>query len=191
MVEKYFRGEIYYIYPREAVGSEQTGGRPGIIVSNDMGNEYSRTVEVVFLTTRDKKPLPTHVFINSARQRSIALCESIHTVDKERIGDFINSVTEAELNEVERAILVGLDIHSNIKGSKKLEAWSKLIESWESDNEEEPTEVKPEVIPKPVNITLNEMEIVEIETNPKYIKACAERDVYKELYLELRNSKTA
>ena len=41
------------------------GGRPAVIVSNDVCNEHSRVVEVVFLTTKEKPPLPTHVKINS------------------------------------------------------------------------------------------------------------------------------
>lgn len=38
MVDKVYRGEIYYIHEAEGVGSEQIGGRPGIIISNDIGN---------------------------------------------------------------------------------------------------------------------------------------------------------
>lgn len=39
--KKYYRGQIYYVYPKDYTGSEQGGGRPAIIVSNDVGNEYS------------------------------------------------------------------------------------------------------------------------------------------------------
>ena len=182
MGKEIFKGEIYYIYPREIVGSEQMGGRPGIIVSNDVGNEHSSIVEVVYLTTKDKKPLPTHVEINSANRRSTALCEQIETVSKERIGDYINSVTQSELNEIERALLISLDINCNVKSSKKLEAWEKLIEEWEDNSEK-----NMEAIFKnpPVIYPLPQPEKGEIETNPEYIKVCAERDVYKELYLEL------
>ena len=182
MEKEVFKGEIYYIYPRETVGCEQTGGRPGIIVSNDVGNEHSKIVEIVYLTTKEKKPLPTHVEINSANRRSTALCEQIETVSKERIGDYINSVTQNELNEIERALLISLDINCNVKSSKKLEAWEKLIEEWENV---EYVSVKnmEEIIPKPqVIFPLIQPEIA---TNPEYIKACTERDVYKELYLSL------
>lgn len=34
MVGRVYRGEIYYIHETEGTGSEQTGGRPGIIISN-------------------------------------------------------------------------------------------------------------------------------------------------------------
>lgn len=192
MSQKYYRGEIYYIFPKDAVGSEQMGSRPGIIVSNDMGNEHSKIVEVVYLTTRDKKPLPTHVEINSARHQSIALCEQIETVSKERIGNYINSVTQNELNEIERALLVSLDINCNIKGSKKLEAWEKLIEEWENTEEvlveleEVSEEVMEEIIKtQPAPILLSEPVQVNLEADPRYIQVCTQRDVYKELYMNL------
>ena len=116
----YFKGEIYYIHPGEAVGCEQSGGRPGIIVSNDMGNEFSKVVEVVYLTTRNKKPLPTHVEINSAKCKSIALCEQIETVSKDRIGNYINSVTMNEMKKLNEAMMVSLGIDVNVKGTKQL-----------------------------------------------------------------------
>ena len=61
------RGEIYYIESTyRETGSEQRGGRPAVIVSNDKNNENSEVVEVVYMTTKPKNDLPTHVFIRSA-----------------------------------------------------------------------------------------------------------------------------
>lgn len=46
------RGEMYYIHEDySSVGSEMKAGRPAIIVSNDMNNEFSSTVEIIYLTT--------------------------------------------------------------------------------------------------------------------------------------------
>ena len=69
------RGDIFYVNPSETVGSEQRSGRPAIIVSNPLCNEHSPVVEVVYLTCQYKKPMPTHVRIESAGKRSTALCE--------------------------------------------------------------------------------------------------------------------
>ena len=186
MAQNYFKGEIYYIYPRETVGCEQMGGRPGIIVSNDIGNNHSKIVEVVFLTTKEKKPLPTHVEINSGKCRSIALCEQIETVSKERIGDYINSVTQNELKELDRAMLISLDINCNLKGSKKFEAWEKLIEEMEIE-ENSNIEMEQDKKDSQGIIPLSEPVTVSIETSPEYIRACTERDIYKELYMNLLN----
>ena len=66
------RGDIFYVNPSETVGSEQRSGRPAIIVSNPLCNEHSPVVEVVYLTCQYKKPMPTHVRIESAGKRSTA-----------------------------------------------------------------------------------------------------------------------
>lgn len=87
-----YRGDIFYIMQGSYVGSEQKSGRPGIIVSNDLANKHSPNVEVVFLTSQEKKALPTHVEV-IARVPSTALCENIQTVSKERLSDFIRSCT--------------------------------------------------------------------------------------------------
>lgn len=80
------RGEVYYIEGFQTVGSEQHPGRPAIIVSNDMNNEFSSTVEVIYLTTQPKTNLPTHVEIHSLKRDSIALCEQISSVAVENVS---------------------------------------------------------------------------------------------------------
>ena len=108
------RGEIYYIennLARLTTGSEQQGGRPGIIVSNEKCNEYAAVVEVVYLSSQPKKPLPTHVTV-LASVPSTALCEQIHSVDKSRLQEHIRDCTEEEMKAVDKALLIslGLDV---------------------------------------------------------------------------------
>lgn len=104
------RGEIYYIerYQNEESGSEQHAGRPAIIVSNDKNNEFSETVEVVYLTTRPKKDLPTHVKVRSATRESVALCEQITTVSVTRVGEYVGTCTDSEMRMLETALAISL-----------------------------------------------------------------------------------
>ena len=79
------RGDVYYINIESTgrtVGSEQSGSRPGIVIQNDTGNEYSPTTIVAFITTRQKRLLPTHVRLhnNTLFYPSTALLEQIRTV---------------------------------------------------------------------------------------------------------------
>lgn len=107
------RGGIYYIASTGAeVGSEIKSSHPraAIIVSNDKCNQYSPVIEIVWLTTREKKPLPTHVKISSARYPSTAMCEQIHSVSKERVGDYIGTATEDEMREIDRALAVSIGL---------------------------------------------------------------------------------
>lgn len=109
-----FRGDIFYIMPGEADCFDLKAGRPGIIVSNNMGNQHSDRVEVVYLTTKDKKPMPTHVDI-ICRQKSTALCEQITTVSKDRIGEFIKTCTTAEMKRIDEALMVSLGIVPDVQ----------------------------------------------------------------------------
>ena len=104
------RGDIYYVDAIGSVGSEQRGGRPAIIVSNDKCNQHSPVVEVVYLTTSPKTPLPTHVTVRSAPRVSTALCEQVHSVDTKRFGSYCGCCTQQELSAVDMALLISLGL---------------------------------------------------------------------------------
>lgn len=189
--DRIYRGQIYYVHQQEVVGSEQEGGRPAVIVSNNVCNEHSRVVEVVFLTTKEKPPLPTHVEICSTNRISTALCEQIESIDKSRIGKYINQVSESEMLRLEKAMMLSLQISTNLRGTKALEEWRRMIEEYKQDDDEGQQEKKEEdTVTKESDCNTviqnaTENAKINIETNPAYIKVVAERDIYKELYKEL------
>lgn len=111
MIRDYFRGDIFFITEGAYTGSEQNARRPGIIVSNDIGNKHSPNVKVVFLTSREKKPMPTHVDV-MCKVPSTALCENIQTVSKERLDGFIRSCTTNEMKSIDNALLCSLGLHA-------------------------------------------------------------------------------
>ena len=100
------RGDIYYADLRPVVGSEQGGVRPVLIVQNDIGNKFSPTTIVVPLTTRNKKSnVPTHSEIhkdinNGLKEDSIALCEQLRTIDKERLKNKVGSVDNDTVDSI-------------------------------------------------------------------------------------------
>lgn len=179
--DRIYRGQIYYVYPQEVVGSEQEGGRPAVVVSNDVCNERSRVIEVVFLTTKSKPPLPTHVTIKSTNCVSTALCEQIESIDRSRIGRYINQVSEGEMINLEKVMLLSLQIATNLRGTKALEEWRKMLENCKCEDGEEEVEKKPE----PIDAGCRELKEIDIESHPSYVRVMAERDVYKELYMGL------
>lgn len=111
MIQDYCRGDIFFISSAPVAGSEQGGHRPGVIVSNDLANRYSPNVEVVFLTSQEKKPMPTHVPV-LCKVPSTALCENIQTVSKERLDGFVRSCTTEEMKKIDTALLCSLGIHA-------------------------------------------------------------------------------
>ena len=104
------RGEIYYIESYYTTGSEQRAGRPAVIVSNERNNEYSSTVEVVYLTTQPKHDLPTHVTVRGTGRESIALCEQITSVSTERVGECCGECNSQELSRIDTALMISLDL---------------------------------------------------------------------------------
>lgn len=103
------RGEIYYIAPEGGSPLERKN-RPGIIVSSDQANRASDSFEVVYLTTKTRRPLLCDVAVNGPGAPSTALCGKVHTVYASRIGNYAGAATEAEMKEIDRALMHGLGI---------------------------------------------------------------------------------
>ena len=120
-LNKIARGEVYYITQRpDTIGSEQKSGRPAVIVSNDMNNEFSPCVEVCYLTLQEKKPLPTHVFVDrGACINSTVLCEQVTCIAKERVGDYMCTLPDDIMDDVDTAIVVSLGLEYIIEQEKR------------------------------------------------------------------------
>ena len=113
------RGDIYYVRGYlDAVGSEQKANgrsRPAIVISNNIGNKYSKIKQVVYITTKNKNEIPTHVLINSAKYTSIAICEQIFSISDERIGRYVGHCTEDEIKELDKALMISIGLDENYK----------------------------------------------------------------------------
>ncbi len=156
------RGEIYYIeHANTVMGSEQRAGRPAVVVSNDRLNATSTVVEVVYLTSQAKYDQPTHVTVRSSERESTALCEQIHSVSAERVGDYLGECTAAEMQQIDTALLISLGIE--LKASAK----------------EEKTAIEPAKQPSGSGLELF-AEKVKLQTEVERLSA--QLEVYKDLY---------
>ena len=91
------KGDIFYVaYAKDYINGDDDTGRPVIIVSSDSLNLNSEYVKVVYLTTKQKKPMPTHTFIY-CKKPSMALCETIDTIEKSRLGTYIRTLSNDEM----------------------------------------------------------------------------------------------
>ena len=115
------KGDIYYATLNPAIGSEQKGERPVVVLQNDCGNKYSPTVIVAQLTKIIKKEkLPTHILIHNndfLRYNSLILLEQIRVIDKSRIISYMGSLLDYQLDKVNRALVdvFDFDIISYLK----------------------------------------------------------------------------
>ena len=88
---------------KAVVDNRPHGNRPAVIISNNIGNRHSPYVEVVFLTSKSKKSLPTHAPV-FCKVPSIALCKNVQTIAKDRLQDFIRHCTKEEMSRIETAL---------------------------------------------------------------------------------------
>ena len=109
-LQKFIRGQVWW---QKSTLIRQPGiqndGRPVIIISNNACNRFSPAITVIPLTTADKKPLPTHVKILMEDSKiSTALCEQLRTISTELLEDYIGTLDDTKLTEIEGAILITL-----------------------------------------------------------------------------------
>lgn len=109
MSDKITRGQIVMVDLPNMGTSVQCGMRPCIVVSNNKANMYSPNVIVVPLTSRNKKPLPTHYTmqptrLNGLKVASTALAEQIITLSKTMIKRVVGKVDEEHIDNINRII---------------------------------------------------------------------------------------
>ena len=118
------RYEIWFADLGDHYGtSVQSGNRPVLIISNDVGNQYSQTLTVIPLTTKLKRmDMPTHIVLTEedccmfrpqTLQDSVLLAEQITTIAKSALCSRLCRVTSKERKlEIERAVATQLDMQS-------------------------------------------------------------------------------
>ncbi len=105
------RGDIFYADLSPSIGSEESGCRPVIVIQNDAGNKHSPTIIVIPLSTAKKKKLPVHIKINEVMpQPSTALAEQIRTIDKSRLREYIGTLDNAKMAEIDEILRVSIGI---------------------------------------------------------------------------------
>ncbi len=110
-----YRGEIYYARLFEAIGSEQSGNRPVVIVQNNIGNVYSPTTIVIPFTKRLDivNPQPTHIDVKqfgNLKCDSTILAEQIRTIDKSRLGDKLGKLPPNIMKKLDIAMKIAQGI---------------------------------------------------------------------------------
>lgn len=111
----YSRGDLYYANLNPVIGSEQAGYRPVLIIQNNTGNRYGRTVIVASLSCQlEHKPkLPTHCYLQAGdalKKPSVVLLEQLRTIDKQRLNGYIGSLDQNCMKEVDHALAVSVGL---------------------------------------------------------------------------------
>lgn len=113
MTQKIKRGDIWLCDLPDTGENVQRGLRPVVVIQNNKGNFYSPLVIVVPLTSRAKKPMPTHCSVLTQGSYSIALCETILTINKRNLYRHIGRVSEPEMAQIDRCVKIELGLEVN------------------------------------------------------------------------------
>ena len=114
------RGEIYLVDLGAQKGSIQSGKRPVIVVSNNMNNKYSPTVNVLPITSQNKNNIPVHVSIgieSGLTKESTVLVEQNIPINKTQIIKYMGKCNKYKMYEIEKALLIqnGIDLDSHLE----------------------------------------------------------------------------
>lgn len=96
-------GEVWWALPDPAVGREQSGRRPVLIVSNERFHRTVTTFVVVVPVTTKVWGWPNHVELNAGagmEQRSFAMTEQVRTISRQRLTKKIGLVEGSVLRNV-------------------------------------------------------------------------------------------
>ena len=111
----YRRGDIYLVDLGKNIGSEQGGCRPVLAIQNNVGNHYGPTLIVAPITSRfwKKTNQPTHSVLEGVpylTSPSVVLTEQIITIDKKRVMKYLGKVSDEQMNNIDKAIMVSLNL---------------------------------------------------------------------------------
>ncbi len=110
------RGTIYLASLDPVVGKEISKTRPVVIVSNNKNNEFSGTVTILPITSKNLQRIyPFEVFLSKGMgnlpKDSKAKADQIRTLDKSRLVNFLGTLEKSEIEQIERAIRINLGLH--------------------------------------------------------------------------------
>lgn len=110
-----YRGDVFYADLGTVMGSEQGGIRPVVIIQNNTGNRHSPTIIAASITSQTRKnPLPTHVSLPAGEgglpSASLVLLEQIRTLDKDRLGKKIGSLSEVAMEDINSALRISVGV---------------------------------------------------------------------------------
>ncbi len=109
------RGEVYWVHLDPTVGSEIAKTRPAVIISNDIGNEYSQRVIIAPLTSGGlQRVYPFEALVPAGEaglaETSKVLLDQVRSVDKARLRERIGALSSDRMLDVDRAIRLSLAV---------------------------------------------------------------------------------
>lgn len=100
------RGEVYWVDLEPAIGAETQKKRPGLVVSNDIGNEVSKVVMIAPITSKVAHIYPFEVKTVINGKDAKIMLNQCRALDKSRLLSKIGVVDEHTMKSAEEAIKI-------------------------------------------------------------------------------------
>ena len=109
------RGEMHLAVLDPVIGREISKTRPVLIVSNNKNNEFSGTITVLPITSKNpEKAYPFEVYLpkgtGNLPKDSKVKADQIRTLDKSRLVTLIGKLSAADMAQIERAMKIHLQL---------------------------------------------------------------------------------
>jgi mRNA interferase MazF len=104
------RGEVWWVSFDPSIGGEIHKQRPAVIISNNAANQYLNRVQLVPLTSSVGKLYPSEAYISLRGKKAKAMADQLTTVSKKGLINQAGSISKTELESLERAIKIQLDL---------------------------------------------------------------------------------
>ncbi len=104
------RGEVWWVQFAGAAGGEIQKERPAIIVSNDASNRVLNRVQIVPITSNVSRLYPSEAYVTLNGQPRKAMADQLTTVSKTRLSNREGILSVSDMQQVEQAIKVQLDL---------------------------------------------------------------------------------
>ncbi|MBB71576.1 MAG: PemK family transcriptional regulator [Legionellales bacterium] len=98
------RGDIYWVDLEPTKGSEIRKKRPCVLVGATPINKARKTVVVVPLSTAAKIHPPITIGVKCLQQKVAAICDQIRTVDKSRLTNQADVLSEKDLKALDEGL---------------------------------------------------------------------------------------
>ncbi|MEG1870227.1 MAG: type II toxin-antitoxin system PemK/MazF family toxin [Oscillospiraceae bacterium] len=107
------RGTIVFVKNGSGSGSVMSGNHPAVIIQNDIGNKYSPTVIVCYLTSQLKRlDMKTHVLLQhyDNMKVSVVQAEQIVTINKSDILSVVTKLRQEDITRIDNAVRVSIGL---------------------------------------------------------------------------------
>ena len=104
------RGEVFWVSFDPSTGGEIQKTRPAVVLSNDAANRALNRLVMVPLSSKIDRIYPAEAVVSVGGRQSKAMADQIATVSKLRLRQKLGRISSEDLERVEAAVLLHLDI---------------------------------------------------------------------------------